>query len=1838
MRADLPPSRLAANRMIANHATRQVRSFFDEIKNGSRNYRTVASLGAQVAQEYRGRCVLELLQNAHDALAEPQPNDPRRISFTLHTNPEPMLLIGNTGNPFHYEDFQGICELAQSPKDPNERIGNKGLGFRSVLEVSGRPQIWSTPIAGSGLCFAFRFDPDSVDLVAQAAQALEQHGIDTRSPFDDGPLLDWSQDQLRQFLAHVAERGLDVSAEARKFLSPYLLPLVLEEAPSDVQTLLDAGHATVVRLPLDGGNMLSSADAVQSVEKQLDDLRDVRSVVFLDRLAELVIEVDGDRHCLRRTVHSDSLLAGPKWVRQHELRIQRAAPLPDNVSMRHFRVWSRVVGGNEDPAGAERIHRVVSHLPNRWPEVRQARVGVAVEDVPEQPEGVFVIFLPTEQATGTGAHINAPFYGSLDRRQIDFEETYNALILDEVLDLCLDTIGELKGGDESWKARAIVDIMASRASVGGEHWYLTSKLLSRAEERCNQLADQAIIFCDNGWRTPQEARLMPAVRDGDQIGVGWRRSAAFSVVSEVLDGRRRAIERLLRHFPGSPSPTDQEWIKTVERVARQIGKGEIDVKWGDFMCSLLEVLPGHLRDKPVLDIPDPLAGAHFLPTSDGRQVAASSPTKLFFRPIQGIDDLAESVGDVPRTLRERIAFLHPDVQTHEGPARSNTDVQKFLEGRFVKTYRTEEILRDVVIPAIPPLPVAHGSAEAVSCAEILAWTLGLIQDTTSDALLPFLRALPASCYGGWFRAGEASFGPGWLGRHGGDVSALVAELPARVGSQLGRAVLLPPHDERWLVEVDRRSEFLARAGVVDGLRLHMIVRAGKEFNITFDMDAWSNDLIENLSRAVGDRHPLHPVAPTEAYADWYSAVEGAIQPYYVGSYEYELSGLRLLPEIHYLDALKRSGRRAFSNLLLRSIGTWSVGWESVTIRKRSGNSWAVRVTSPLKHWLQNMPWLSDRDRNAQPLWQRWLVPESLLRGQSGRYAHLDPLALDLVKRIGGEPTLQDQLVRLELNVYPTEGDRTGPALLDALAKAWARGRVPAGRFDVFLGQVREAWRFLDSEQGLPAALLVRTGRRSFALRPRNEMTDVFLPDDRDRSRALRSHGKGVLDMGRADATRLADALVKETGINLASQLDERHEVDGSFLVPAGAEAVGLDASAYAWLSVVLLSVAAYGGTNPVGTTTRAWREAAIRLRRTRVVECNEIITRIVHNDNVVAESQPMSQWLPGDVLVVRRDMVSHEDLALAGQAILNRQDISKDLLLVLGALPAQRHVTRGDIEAALEKAEIDSQMYADVQEQWIGDMGTVVDRVRPVLRLLQVSEDGLETAARDTENLTAWLTSNLPCWDAAELLSAARRSHDDYAMGMAAWYALGEVARLPNWNGVLAELGGKYDAVENPHVFEQTKDRIDEAKTELRAFARHVALAAADPSLFRRVEEAVLDFDGDATWSNQWWNVPFSVVIDSLTNHFREIAALARYVDLIRGSETADDLRDRLERNSNWIIPDPYETADANRHRLQQTLSALQDIHREWIESDASRGAAQLADPSVMLDGREYLHDWSDIKVLEMAFRALNDEMFEKACVGCSTLDAIRCRLDVTSQAIEQRRNERQQQEREAERRRLTHDVAGHPFEVGTTSYRDLFDRLSKRTTPDGPRASKDELTTLLKVGGRKAEAPAEVPRGSKAPPVRPPAHFTDLVGVVGEILAFQYLRSEFGEAFVKRECWVSEIRRSVLPPTADEPHTINDGLGFDFRFKDRRRRTWCVEVKATAGDDSSFDLGISEIRAATQLARSGGGQWRILRVRNALSVEPEVDWLPNPFEDEFKDRFRLHRGGMRVSYRVGES
>lgn len=327
-------------------------------------------------------------------------------------------------------------------------------------------------------------------------------------------------------------------------------------------------------------------------------------------------------------------------------------------------------------------------------------------------------------------------------------------------------------------------------------------------------------------------------------------------------------------------------------------------------------------------------------------------------------------------------------------------------------------------------------------------------------------------------------------------------------------------------------------------------------------------------------------------------------------------------------------------------------------------------------------------------------------------------------------------------------------------------------------------------------------------------------------------------------------------------------------------------------------------------------------------------------------------------------MVAHDDLALAAQAMLGRQDVSKDLRFVLGSLPEE--VTPAAVDAALARAEIDAEAVADIRQRYGRDLSAVVDRIRPVLRILGTPDDGFEAATNDVDRLTEWLSARVTDWDAPDLLFAAHRSVDGDAMGRLAWKALGDVAQLPAWNIALAKLG--HETVENRNMPEQAQAHVETATPALRAFARHVAVATGNPSLFRRVERVTQGFSVDADWSAQWWELPFTPVLSSLTAGYRAIAALAPYVSLIEDAETVERLAGRLEEAGITVGPDPYETAEANRRRLDEVLSSMYDLYLAWRgATDPTAQGTDTPEPpgELNLDGSEYLGEWPEAKLMD---------------------------------------------------------------------------------------------------------------------------------------------------------------------------------------------------------------------------------------------------------------------------------
>lgn len=83
----------------------------------------------ELKRDYNGRQILELLQNVDDACEELKTKDEVVVKFTFKDN---ILEVGNTGTTFSDETIERLC-LGRASEKSSKKIGNKGTGFRSLL-------------------------------------------------------------------------------------------------------------------------------------------------------------------------------------------------------------------------------------------------------------------------------------------------------------------------------------------------------------------------------------------------------------------------------------------------------------------------------------------------------------------------------------------------------------------------------------------------------------------------------------------------------------------------------------------------------------------------------------------------------------------------------------------------------------------------------------------------------------------------------------------------------------------------------------------------------------------------------------------------------------------------------------------------------------------------------------------------------------------------------------------------------------------------------------------------------------------------------------------------------------------------------------------------------------------------------------------------------------------------------------------------------------------------------------------------------------------------------------------------------------------------------------------------------------------------------------------------------------------------------------------------------------------------------------------------------------------------------------------------------------------------
>lgn len=416
---------------------------------------------AQVASDYRGRLVYELLQNADDAMGSSK-SDADRVVFVITDD---ALWMANSGRPLTDTDVEGLCGLGASSKvdaagTKRASIGHKGLGFKSVLEITESPSVYSRTLS-------FRLG------ASEARPHVEQL---------------WDN------------RGLSIPTVVPAMRFPSLIGDA--DVPNRWQQFRDGGLNTAFQFPFRENLTSEQCETLTDLLLGLP----LTTVLFLKHLESVEVQVD-------RADRSESR----KWKVRREIRRNRRWHTVSGLG--NSGLYKVTVSSSADDSAAFYVaHDArVAIGPNRkglsgpaWEGVDLTEVSIAAlanepeSGMPEEWKR-FHVFLPTEERCPYPMLVSGAFATDLSRQHIRVRTEsgdYNSHLVSEVARLFVKKmVPELQN---KGVGRVLSALDRGQNRSGGDVADLFHKCLVRV------LANEPLIPTESGQIRPISACALPS--------------------------------------------------------------------------------------------------------------------------------------------------------------------------------------------------------------------------------------------------------------------------------------------------------------------------------------------------------------------------------------------------------------------------------------------------------------------------------------------------------------------------------------------------------------------------------------------------------------------------------------------------------------------------------------------------------------------------------------------------------------------------------------------------------------------------------------------------------------------------------------------------------------------------------------------------------------------------------------------------------------------------------------------------------------------------------------------------------------------------------------------------------------------------------------------------------------------------------------------------------------------------------------------------------------------------------------------------------------------------------
>ena len=328
----------------------------------------------EIARDYRGRLIYELIQNADDAT---ETGDSAQLLIELQPD---GLWFANSGRELVEGDVRGICGISASTKrvegaKKRASIGHKGMGFKSVLEISRAPEVYSTS-------YSFRFDE------AKSLSKLSAAGFESRH----APLM--------------------------------RLPWPIEYPRHDWQRIQSSGFTTAFYLPFAETSKQSTFSSVTDALRSLPET----TFLFLKRLERIEVVIGDERRSWQLTREQWKDNAWDQVASMEEPGLYRI-----HLDARHDQssVFLVAHDGNMEIGPHRGGLAGVA-----WEDVDVTEVSVAVQLDAGRPVPIanplVHVFLPTAEKMPYPFLVNGAFTSGLSRQSIRVEQdlsNYNAFLV-----------------------------------------------------------------------------------------------------------------------------------------------------------------------------------------------------------------------------------------------------------------------------------------------------------------------------------------------------------------------------------------------------------------------------------------------------------------------------------------------------------------------------------------------------------------------------------------------------------------------------------------------------------------------------------------------------------------------------------------------------------------------------------------------------------------------------------------------------------------------------------------------------------------------------------------------------------------------------------------------------------------------------------------------------------------------------------------------------------------------------------------------------------------------------------------------------------------------------------------------------------------------------------------------------------------------------------------------------------------------------------------------------------------------------------------------------------------